>query len=373
MKLLSLVGLLLYTSLCADVTSTNGSINFDVQNDTTPEMSLNSTGLGIGTTTGTSSLEVNGSLGLNAQLVSSNVTLSNNSLIIVDSSSANITLTLPSANSVANRTYLIKKLNNLGQVWIDATETIDGDDSQLELTASPNFSPYLQLFSNGSEWLVLNASADVNRVIAADNLIGWWKFDELSGTTVTDSSVNDHHASFAGSFSYAGNSITGKFGNALYYNYDTSKYLQVAASADYTYSNGYTYMIWAMPFSLNSNQGCFSHSGGGQYINMRPNTGGTVRWETDSGQSFNSTTTLTAFKWVHLAGSYNFNTGISTLYINGQLENSASKTSDLVFNTQTILIGKHGGDAYHGILDDFRIYNKALSAAEVLAIFKQGQ
>jgi hypothetical protein len=134
------------TPICADVQSPNGTINFDVQSDGQTEMNLNTTGLGIGATpaanlhvggnaivsqqlfvggsSGSSNLNITGTLGYSVQTVSSNTTLAEYSIVLVDTSSSNITLTLPSASSTTGRTYKIKRITN--------------DDHGLKVTSSDN-------------------------------------------------------------------------------------------------------------------------------------------------------------------------------------------------------------------------------------------
>jgi hypothetical protein len=82
-----------------------------------------------------------------------------------------------------------------------------------------------------------------------------------------------------------------------------------------------------------------------------------------SNQQFNANT------WYHIAGTYD---GVTMkLYINGQLDNSASKTGNIYANNSNWYIGafNYGNVAYfNGLIDDVRIYNTAMSAEEILAI-----
>ena len=117
--------------LFSEVKSTTGQILFDVNGDTVGEAFLNSTGLGLGVTpasnlhvmgnaiisqnlsiggvSGSSNLNLHGTLSMAVQSVSANAILSNYSIILADSSSSNITLTLPYAGNVVGREYWIKK------------------------------------------------------------------------------------------------------------------------------------------------------------------------------------------------------------------------------------------------------------------------
>ena len=122
-------------SISADVRSLDGTINFDVQSDGQTEMSLNTTGLGIGVSPsanlhvvgntivskklfvggsdGSSNLNINGTLGYGLQTVSANATLADYSIVLADSSSDNLVLTLPYAGNASGSQYHIKKYYKL--------------------------------------------------------------------------------------------------------------------------------------------------------------------------------------------------------------------------------------------------------------------
>lgn len=115
----------------ASLESTTGTIDFQ-PNQNGVVMSVTTTGLGLGTTpeaklhvrgnaifkegrvligtsSGNSTLEVHGSIGFGVQNVSDNVTLSENSMVLADTSFGNVTLTLLEASSQSGRKYWIKK------------------------------------------------------------------------------------------------------------------------------------------------------------------------------------------------------------------------------------------------------------------------
>jgi hypothetical protein len=74
--------------------------------------------------------------------------------------------------------------------------------------------------------------------------------------------------------------------------------------------------------------------------------------------------------WQHLVGTYDgFN---ERLYVDGMLVTAAGNSSPLAFDTNPALIGcdDNSGNSEHfqGTLDELRIYNRALSQAEVQAL-----
>lgn len=130
MNRIIIVLLILTSSLVADVKSTTGQIKFDAQSDNQAEMTLNSTGLGIGVTpstnlhvngnaivteqvfvggsSGSSNLNVNGTLGYQIMSLSSNSNLGENTAVIADISSSNLLLSLPYSSNISGRVLKIK-------------------------------------------------------------------------------------------------------------------------------------------------------------------------------------------------------------------------------------------------------------------------
>ena len=163
-----------------DVKSTTGNIFMDANNNGISEAVFSTTGLGIGTLTPStnlhvagnayvsgnwgvgvasplSTLEISGTLGMNVQSVSSNTTLSGNSVVLA-TLSANTTLTLPAASSVTGREYTIKKTSNSHTLTVaSGGGNIDGGLS-ISLTSSGNGYPFAKLISDGSNWFILNRS-----------------------------------------------------------------------------------------------------------------------------------------------------------------------------------------------------------------------
>ena len=115
----------------------------------------------MGTANPLSTLEISGTLGMNVQSVSSNTTLSGNSVVLA-TLSANTTLTLPAASSVTGRQYTIKKTSNshtLAVVVASGGGNIDGN-GKLSLTSSGNGYPFATVISDGSAWYILRRSSD---------------------------------------------------------------------------------------------------------------------------------------------------------------------------------------------------------------------
>jgi len=86
-----------------------------------------------------------------------------------------------------------------------------------------------------------------------------------------------------------------------------------------------------------------------------------------------STTAVAAGQFYHVAGSYDGSS--AKLYVNGALEDQQAASFPLDYGTRPVFIGTseegHNG-RLKGVVDEVSIYNRALSAAEIQAIFNAG-
>ena len=88
--------------------------------------------------------------------------------------------------------------------------------------------------------------------------------------------------------------------------------------------------------------------------------------------SLTSSNALPLGQWVHVAMSANA-TGLK-IYLNGTLSGSTGTAYGSPNTSSVLYLGRYGtgNERFNGNLDDARIYNRALSANEILAIYQQG-
>ncbi len=207
------------------------------------------------------------------------------------------------------------------------------------------------------------------------SLVGYWTFDEGSGATVYDYSGSSNNGIWGGNGTHY---VTGKVGvySARIGNVTEDYVLggQPDVTLNVTYAgwfklNSFAGDSWASVF------GNFRYSGGGGATgsNFIPNNGSikVCSGNNTGAYMFNefSDPTVTTGLWIHGVSTYN---GTEfQIYINGRSIGTAVRSLSHT-NTQTI-IGRWSSDyaAYYSdsYVDDFRIYNRALSAAEVLALY----
>ncbi|MEK6849846.1 MAG: LamG domain-containing protein, partial [Nanoarchaeota archaeon] len=111
---------------------------------------------------------------------------------------------------------------------------------------------------------------------------------------------------------------------------------------------------------------------------VRTGGSGTVQFELATGgggssTSVASTAGISANTWIHLVGTYDGNR--MKLYVNGVLNNSALKTGNITGTTSGVTMGGNfevSGEYFNGQIDGVRIYNRTLSANEILNHYLEG-
>jgi hypothetical protein len=89
------------------------------------------------------------------------------------------------------------------------------------------------------------------------------------------------------------------------------------------------------------------------------------------GQNLAGTTTIQPNTWYHAAVTYDGTT--VTLYLNGQVENSAARFLNTFLDAKGLAIGLRPGSAvWNGQIDEVELFNRALSQAEIQAIYNAG-
>jgi len=167
-------------SLFGEVVSTSGNVNFNIDDSGFNEMVLSANGLGIGdnliassnlevqgnsiitkslsvgsTASFSSNLHISGTLEQSYQEQATTTTIGNHSVVMADSSSGNIQLTLPTASTVEGRLMEIKKTSITNVVEIIGGGNLDGMTGYR--LSSGNLGS-LQLISASGNWHVLSVS-----------------------------------------------------------------------------------------------------------------------------------------------------------------------------------------------------------------------
>ncbi|WP_159888604.1 family 43 glycosylhydrolase [Paenibacillus puerhi] len=247
------------------------------------------------------------------------------------------------------------------------------------------------LFSAASVNAVEGAEAE-HAVLTADaspNLLLWYKFDETSGSTVVDSSGRGFDGTYVNTPAFGTGVNGGSFkmsGGAS--NSATAPYVKIPNgilkdSTNMTVSafvkwNGGAINQWLYALGIDSNKYLFATPSTGSAMNAaitNVNSASSGQGYTAE-QRFGAPAPLTANVWKHVAVVLNSDTQTAVLYIDGieagRNTNVTIKPSDLykATNDYSGYIGKsfYPDPYFAGEVDEFRIYNTALSASDILSL-----
>lgn len=208
-------------------------------------------------------------------------------------------------------------------------------------------------------------------------LVAYWKFDDAIGMTATDFSVHGNNGALTDMLGTEW--TTGKIGGALEFD-GIDDHVQVPHAAELNGSIALTYAAWVFPHSWSGIRQIMAksvHAGGSGPAQMGifSESGQLyVRAETTGGQINVGTALPPLDNWTHVAGV--FDGSILRVYINGVEVNSlAFSTTNLIPTTDGVNFSKEVGAAqyfFDGLLDDIRVYNRALGEPEVEFLFSMG-
>ena len=208
----------------------------------------------------------------------------------------------------------------------------------------------------------------------SDGLVGYWKFDEGVGTTSADSSGNNSLATFG-----AGDSSpswgNGKYGTGTSFD-GINDY---ATSSDLNSVEGLSSMsvqAWIKPNNITSDKKFAAKENVWYFFTNTclgsNQVGFVIHGKNSCIESEAVNTGITLNQWSHVIAVYENNT--TKLYLNGSLVDSAESitmpTSDYSFSIGAKdNDGSSFGSFFDGLIDEVRIYNRALSPTEVKQLY----
>lgn len=196
-------------------------------------------------------------------------------------------------------------------------------------------------------------------------LVAAYAFNEGSGTTVTDASGNGNN----GTISNATWSTSGKFGKALSFN-GTNALVTIKDATSLHLTSGMTIEAWVNPSSITGAWRDVIYKGDDNYAIEATSTNsgavpGAVATINGSDLAAYGTAALAANSWSHLALSFDGST--MRFYVNGTQVSSVAMSGTLATSSNALQIGGDSiyGQFFAGLIDEVRIYNTALSAAQI--------
>jgi RHS repeat-associated protein len=209
--------------------------------------------------------------------------------------------------------------------------------------------------------------------------VGAYAFSEGTGATTADSSGLGNNGTLVNGPVWT---TAGKFGNALSFNGGTQS-VDIGNAPSLQISGSMTLSAWIYSTAFPSNDAAIVSStqaatAGFQLDTTADNGPRTIGFKlTDASgarMSRYGATVIPLNQFVHVAGVYDATAQTMTVYFNGALDNGVTVgtvASSQQISTLHVLIGQRpdvvGGYPFIGTIDEVRIYNRALSQAEIQA------
>jgi len=213
--------------------------------------------------------------------------------------------------------------------------------------------------------------------INTNNLSGYWKFSEGNGTIAYDISGIGNTGTL-GNFNWNANSgwVDGKYGSGLKFD-GLNDYINIPDNDNLDLTNNFTIMAWVKPTSAQlatANGGTIATKAAYAYYLEMTNDRYIRVYLTGATPAgyHSSNATLAANTWTHIAWTYN--STLSSIYLNGTLDNVTKVTGSVTKTNAPLLIGALGGGyaggyEFNGTLDEIIIFNRSLNAAEIQEIY----
>jgi hypothetical protein len=210
-------------------------------------------------------------------------------------------------------------------------------------------------------------------VYGQEGLIGYWKFDETSGTTAADSTGGDNNGTLSDNVVWQPGG--GMSGGAVLFDGTSTAHVEFPSTGMLAASG--TIAFWGNLTAPQPSQTryFFGHTTQPSYNNRIQlyMDGGNTELDLGLGDSHTRQTNIAVLEletWYHLALTWN--NGDYVVYINGEEVASGSYTG-LAAIFDFAWIGNDGNptsegtEGFGGLIDEARVYNRALNTTEILA------
>jgi hypothetical protein len=323
---------------------------------------------------------------------------------VPDTTPPTVSLTAPLSGAIVSNTVTLSATasdNPGGSGMASVTFLVDGGAVGICTNAPYSLSWNSQLVPNGTHTiqaqardLAGNQTTSSGATVTVQNagptlttgFVGYWPFDDASGTTAKDASGNGNNGTLVGDATWGIGYLFGCLsldGQSGYVRVPSAPNLEQVTNAvticawvklgtNIVYAAGTMQDVARKVISETANPAPYSaydlvvqDFGSGNFCARMGVTCATNLTRGVSGWGLEHP----YGPWYHLAGVYNGST--VQLYVNGVLESSAAFSGPILQTSQPLCIGRYGtvGEALNGLIDDLRLYNRALSATEIQMLF----
>jgi len=208
--------------------------------------------------------------------------------------------------------------------------------------------------------------------ITNPNLVGWWKLDAGAGTVAVDFSGHGNHGTIRGSTFW----IDGYDLGALEFT-GPGDFVEMNGYEGITGANSRTMTAWVKTTTPDRTILSWGVNTVGQKWRMRSDATSGLRVEVNGGYHY-GVTSITDGQWHHVVVTFEDDgtpDALDTvLYVDGQLDATADSLDEPIDTSATGVV-RIGESPWHnapfvGLIDDVRIYDKALTLQEIHLVMR---
>ncbi len=195
-------------------------------------------------------------------------------------------------------------------------------------------------------------------------LVGYWPLDEGTGTTAYDRSGNNNNGTLVNNPTWQ-TSTNCKRGSCLSFDGSTN-YINIGNQGIYNLTNGVS--IVALVKTAGVGPVTVIRRANQYMIRITVSKG--WGWS-GSGTNVAGTSTVSNSQWHQMVFTASKADGTQKLYVDGVLEGQNTDVGLASFPSDSLYIGSTTGNMeyFGGLLDDIRIYNRALSQTEIIYMY----
>lgn len=204
-------------------------------------------------------------------------------------------------------------------------------------------------------------------------LVGHWKFDEGKGSIVRDVSGRDNHGTVMGGAKW----VEGRIGGALQFD-GTDDFVSIPNESDFDITGSVTVSAWILVKEFTQAwQGIVTKGDRAWRLHRANQTEGVGFATSDLSRGqvgdLAGNKDVADGQWHHVVGMLEGNKRL--IFVDGVLDASTNSSPSITVNDFAVLIGANAqatGRLFHGLIDDVRVYDRALTLKELRALVEAG-
>ncbi|MBN2182721.1 MAG: LamG domain-containing protein, partial [Sedimentisphaerales bacterium] len=199
-------------------------------------------------------------------------------------------------------------------------------------------------------------------------LVGWWKLDEIEGIGALDSSGYGNHGTLFGGLTW----VPGQKEGGLDIDGVDGSFVNCGNSNSLNITEAITLSIWVYTIDAGNNQDDPLFTKGNSSYVLRHDADNSITFGIYDGSMYTASYPVDGSfngSWHYLAGTYDGSE--LNLYIDGELQATEIHQGSIAVNTFDVSIGSDTERTwiwYNGEVDDARIYDRALTAEEIMDV-----